>query len=179
MGEFAFKVVTLSGLPGTGTTTAARLVEAATGYTYVNTGAIFRQMARERGVALNEFGKRAAADPSIDRELDARQIALARKGGIVLEGRLSGYMVYSASVPALKVLLETPLSVRVERVARRDQLSFPEAERLTLEREKDERSRYLGIYGFDLNRVDIYDVVLDSGKLSPDQIGQAILDRMR
>lgn len=178
MGGYSFSVVTISGLPGTGTTTTAKLVEAAIGYTYVNTGAIFRQMAKERGVTLNEFGKLAASDPAIDRELDARQIALARKGGIVLEGRLSGYMVYSANVNALKVLLEAPLRTRVERIARRDIISLPEAERLTLEREKDERDRYIRIYGFDLNRTDIYDLVLDSSKLDPEQIKQAIVQRM-
>ncbi len=168
-------VITISGLPGSGTTTAARLVAAATGLNHVNTGAIFRQMANERGVTLNEFGKLANEDPSIDRELDSRQIDICRGGGILLEGRLAGYMLKDAGVKCLAVWLVAPVDERVRRVSGRDSLPFAEARRLSVEREEDERRRFVEFYGFDLGKTEVYDLVLDSSQLRPPAIREAIV----
>ncbi len=179
MKSWKVNVVTLSGMPGSGTTTAARLIAEATGLRHVNTGAIFREMARERGVSLNEFGKLANQDPSIDRELDARQIELCRGGGILLEGRLAGYMLKDAGVDCLAVWLEAPVDVRVSRVSNREALPFEAARQLSMEREEDERLRFVEFYGFDLARTEVYDLVLDSSRLRPPAICEAVLVALR
>jgi len=172
-------VVTLSGPPGSGTTTAARLVAAETGLRYVNTGAIFREMARERGMTLNEFGKLANDNPEIDLELDDRQVAIARAGGILLEGRLAGFMVRRAGIPAVKVCLVAPREVRMARVSGRDGLDFGEAMRLSEEREADERTRFIEFYGYDLNDTSIYDLVMDSSRHSAEDICRQIVAMFR
>jgi cytidylate kinase len=179
MSSWLHSVVTLSGLPGSGTTTAARLVTEATGFRHVNTGAVFRQMAAERGMALNDFGKLANDNPEIDRELDARQIAIARGGEILLEGRLAGYMLKDAGVDCLAVWLDAPIDVRIQRVSGRERLALDEARRLSLEREEDERKRFIEFYGFDLARTEVYDLVLDSSQMSPEAICDAILSSLR
>ncbi len=171
-------LVTISGLPGSGTTTAAHLLVGETGLEYVNTGKIFREMAEEHGMSLNDFGKYAAKNPAVDQELDRRQMVRAAKGGIVLEGRLAGQMVTREGLEALTIWLEAPLDVRVARVAGREQVSLPEATRLSREREDDERDRYLEIYGLDLYDTSMYDLIIDSGSLSPRQIIEAILQRL-
>jgi len=172
-------VVTLSGPPGSGTTTAARLVAAETGLKYVNTGAIFRDMARERGMTLNDFGKLANENPEIDLELDDRQVAIARAGGILLEGRLAGFMVRRAGISAVKVCLVAPREARMQRVSSRDRLDFHEAMRLSEEREADERTRFIEFYGYDLLDTSIYDLVLDSSLLSPEEISRRIVAMLR
>jgi cytidylate kinase len=179
MSDWKFTVVTLSGLPGSGTTTAARLVTEVTGLRHVNTGAIFREMARERGMTLNDFGKLANQNPAIDRELDARQIEICKEGNILLEGRLAGYMLKHANIDCLAVWLHAPIDERVRRVSGRDQLSFAEARRLSVEREEDERKRFVEFYGFDLAQTTVYDLVLDSSTMRPDAICEAILTAMR
>ena len=171
-------VITLSGMPGSGTTTAARLVAEATGFRYVNTGEIFRLMAQERGMTVNEFGKAANQNPEIDRELDARQVDIVRQGEILLEGRLAGYMVKDAGVDCLAVWLQAPLEVRVRRVSGRDELDFNQALKLDLEREHDEQQRFLEFYGFDLTQTSVYDLVLDSSVMSPEEIAEAIVDAL-
>ena len=172
-------VVTISGMPGSGTTTAARLVAAATGLRHVNTGAIFRQMAEERGVTLNEFGKIANQNPELDRELDDRQIALARRGGILLEGRLAGFMAKNAGITCLAVWLDAPHEERLKRVAGRDSVALDDARSLSLERESDERVRFIDVYGFDLNDRSIYDLVMDSACFSPTRIRDRILELLQ
>lgn len=172
-------VVTLSGMPGSGTTTAARLVAEATGLSHVNTGAIFRAMASERGLSLNEFGKLANQDSSIDRELDARQVDICRQGNTLLEGRLAGYMMKDAGIDCLAVWLDAPVDVRVRRVSSRDSLPFEAARQLSLEREEDERRRFVEFYGFDLARIEVYDLVLDSSLLRPNAICEAIVSALQ
>jgi len=176
--RWKFDVITLSGLPGSGTTTAALLVVRKTRFKYVNTREIFREMAEDRNLTVNTFGKLANEDPAIDRELDDRQIAYARRGSVLLEGRLAGFMLKNADVRCLAVWLEAPLEVRVRRVAERDSVAFEAALELDLERERDERQRFIEFYDFDLNDTSIYDLVLDSSVLSPEQICQAVLHEL-
>ncbi len=176
---FGSGVVSLSGLPGSGTTTAARLLEKESGWEYVNTGSIFRGLAREKGMDLNDFGRYAMAHPEVDQELDRRQVELGRRGKVILEGRLSGHVLKRAGVACLAVLLEAPLDVRVCRVAGRDSQPSAEAMAVTLEREELERQRYIKIYGIDLNDRSVYDMVVDSSKYNPGQILAMILENLK
>lgn len=171
-------IITISGLPGSGTTTAALLLAGRTGFQHVNTGAIFRQMARERGLSLNDFGKLAAGDDSIDRELDARQVAVAANGNIILEGRLAGHMISRAGLDALTVWLDAPLETRVARVSGRDQLAVEVATELNREREHDERMRYIDFYNIDLQDLSVYGLVLDSSAMEPGEIVQVVLEAL-
>jgi cytidylate kinase len=47
------------------------------------------------------------------------------------------------------------------------------------ERQQVERDRYLALYGIDLADLSIYDLVLDSGVLTPDEVAGAIIDAAR
>jgi len=172
-------VVAISGGAGAGTTTAAKLVAARTGMTYVNTGAIFREMAQERGMTLNDFGVLVAQNPDVDRELDRRQVARARQGSVVLEGRLAGYMLSLNKVESLKVFITAPEDVRVQRIAHREGISEEQARALTVDRESVERKRYLDTYGFDLLDTSVYDLTLDSSLMPPDEIAAAIINRLK
>ncbi len=171
-------VVTISGLPGSGTTTAAKLLETSIGLPYRNTGAIFREMAQERGMELIDFGHLVESDPSVDKELDRRQEETARNGDVILEGRLAGWVLKHANLPGLAVWVDAPLEVRVQRVSGRDEQDPKLAAIATAEREETERRRYLKFYGFDLADLSIYDLVLDSSKLSPEAIVDAILKHL-
>jgi len=98
--------ITVSGLPGSGTTTLARNLAEVHGYRMISAGEVFRQMARERGVDLSDFGRMAEKDPAIDREIDFRQREIAeREDDIVAEGRLSGWFVRNAD---LRIWLQAP-----------------------------------------------------------------------
>lgn len=170
-------VVTLSGPPGSGTTTVAKRLADALDVEFRSTGEIFREMADEHGMSLDEFGDHVDDHPEIDRELDDRQRERAKAGDVVLEGRLSG--VVAKEVPeALTVYLEAPARVRAERVADRDDLDVEEAFDAIWDREAKEKSRYHRIYGVDPDDPRHYDLVLDSGKLGPDELVEAILDEL-
>ena len=59
----------------------------------VYVGAIFRELAGIYNMSLSEFGEYAEDNPDIDHELDIRQVEIAKQGDVILEGRLSGWMM--------------------------------------------------------------------------------------
>jgi len=152
--------ITVSGPPGSGTTTLAEAVSSRFDLEHVSSGDVFRSMARERGVSLSEFGRVAEEDPEIDREIDKRQTEIGRENDdIVLEGRLSGWMVEDAD---LRVWLDAPVDVRAERVAERERQTAEEARVEIEEREASESKRYQEIHGIDIDDLSVYDLVVDT-----------------
>src|SRR4030095_1296723 len=104
-------LITISGLPGSGKTTVARLVAAELGLEHVYAGNIFRRQAEASGLTLEEYLRRAETDPSIDRELDRQMEARAAQGQAVLAGRLAAFMAARAEAEALKVFLDASEAV--------------------------------------------------------------------
>ena len=152
--------VTVSGLPGSGTTTLAEALSSRFDLEHVSSGDVFRAMARERGVTLAEFGRIAEEDPEIDREIDERQREIAReRDDVVMEGRLSGWMVEDAD---LRVWLAAPLEVRAERVADREEQTVEEAQDEIEKRQNSESRRYREIHGIDIGDLSVYDLVIDT-----------------
>lgn len=171
------RLVTISGLPGSGTSTLCRALAAQTGWTYLNTGEVFRELAQEAGLSLQEYGRRAEANGAIDRQLDERMVELARQAdaGCVLEGRLMGWMVHRRSLWALKVWVHADIQTRARRVSGRDQQTLEQATAAILDREESERRRYARHHDIDLSDTSIYDLVLDSGHAEVDDLRAQVL----
>lgn len=171
-------VITVSGLAGSGTTTLCRNLAKYYGFKHVYAGLIFRQMAEEMGMTLPEFQEYAELHPEVDREVDRRQIEAAKQGNVIIEGRLAGWMVKEAD---LKIWLDAPLRVRVERVARREKKPYDIAFMETVEREKQNKKRYLNLYSIDIDDRSIYNLVIDTSKWYPDgvfEIVKAAIDHL-
>lgn len=158
-------VITVSGLHGSGTSTQARKLAEALGLRYVSAGLLFRRIAEERGLTLEELTRQAEQDPELDRMIDERTREEAKKGNVVIDAAISGWMVEEAD---LKIFLTAPLEERVRRIARRERLSLEEARRETLRRERSERERFKRYYGIDLTDLSIYDVVINTALFKPD-----------
>jgi len=157
--------ITVSGLPGSGTTTLSRLLSEYYELELFSSGEIFRRMAKERGMSLSEFGAMAEKNPSIDLDIDKNQKSIIHtRDNIILESRLAGQM--AQGVPnVLKIWIKAPLLTRVRRIQRREKsISFDEELEKTVEREKSEALRYKNYYGIDITDLSIYDIVIDSDK---------------
>ncbi|MCX2817756.1 AAA family ATPase [Haladaptatus sp. F3-133] len=162
--------VTVSGPPGSGTTTLAEALSSRFDLEHVSSGDVFRAMARERGVSLAEFGRIAEEDPEIDREIDERQREIARdRDGVVMEGRLSGWMVDEAT---LRVWLTAPVDVRAERVAEREEQTVEGARAEIEDRENSEAKRYREIHGIDIDDLSVYDLVIDTSRWDEDGVAK-------
>lgn len=171
--------VTVGGLPGTGTSTLCRLLQAELALPYTYAGALFRGEAARRGMSLAEFGALCQRDPSIDAALDDRQIGLLRNGGLILEGRLSGWLAHRHKVPAFKVWLTCEPKERVRRIVERDGGDPDTQLKLTEQREQSEQDRYRRYYGADPTDTSRYDLVLDTTHLDPTATAARVMAALR
>ncbi len=171
--------VTVGGLAGTGTSTLCRLLSANLDLPYTYAGQLFRQEAARRGLSLAEFGALCQEDPAVDRSLDDRQLELLRDGGLLLEGRMAGWLAEHNDVAAFTVWVVCDEDVRMSRIAERDGGDLEEQRAATLEREASEQARFLEYHGADLSDLSIYDLVLDSTDHTPDGLARAVVAEMR
>lgn len=168
-------LITLSGLPGSGTSTVARAAASRLGLAHLDGGTVFRTLASEHGLSLADFARLAEADDAIDRSLDDRLLARAREGQVLLESRLAGWLVTRDELPALRVWIACDDRERARRVAAREGAEVDAALAANTEREASERTRYQGFYGIDLADLSIYDLVIDSTATGPDAIVEQLV----
>jgi predicted cytidylate kinase len=168
-------IITLGGLPGSGKTTVARILADKLKMEYINAGDIFRNLASKKGMTLEEFGFFAERNPNIDKAIDKKLLEIARRDNVILEGRLAGIMLELNDVEALKVWLEAPLEVRVERISGRDTKSTEAALADTQMREKSEWDRYYNIYHVDIRDLSVYNLVIQTQDKTPDEVANEII----
>lgn len=174
-------IVAIGGPPGSGKTTVAERFAQGHAYALVSAGAKFRELAKARGVSLEELGKMAEADPEIDRALDRsvlEEILRQDESGrdVIVDGRIQAHLLAQRRVPCLKILIDAPLSVRAKRIAGRESKDAKTAEREIVHRESSERRRYKAIYGIDLRDTSVYDLVIGSSDKTPDAIVKLVWD---
>jgi len=152
-------VIAVSGLHGAGKTTAARALVKKFGLKYISAGTVFRQIAKERGMTLDEFSRYAERHPKIDRQIDRRTADAAKKGNVLIDARLAGWMAKGADV---KILLTAPLKLRVKRIVHRERRKYKDVLAETVRRERSEARRFKRFYGIDVHDYSVFDLVLNT-----------------
>lgn len=168
-------LITISGEPGSGKTTVARMLADRLGVPHVYAGDLYRQEAKRRGLTLEQFNALCEQDHSIDRNLDEAMAARAEQGDVVLEGRLAGYLAAEAGLDALKVWLTASDEVRAKRVARRESGDWQQVLEGNRLRHGSDARRYRTIYGYDLADTSVYDVVLSTDDETPQSLVEQLL----
>jgi cytidylate kinase len=172
-------LITISGVPGSGKTTVAKLLADRLRLPHVYAGDLFRQEARRRGLTLEEFNALCERDHSIDRQLDAAMAERARRGNVVLEGRLAGYLAAENELDALKVWLDASDEVRAQRVGQREGRDWRAVLEENRIRHGSDARRYKDIYGYDLGDTAVYDVVLSTDDRTPETLVDTLVEHAR
>jgi len=177
-------VVTIGGPPGAGSTSAAKAVAEEFNLRFLSTGTLFRQVAAERGLNVEDLSE--TAEKEVDLEVDNRTKAEAAKGDIVIESKLAAWVVKDAGIDAIKIWLTAPVPVRAVRIANDEKariaespLTVEEAEAKIRKREEEDRNRLLECYGYDMYDTSIYDLVLDTGLLALEDTKKQVIDFIR
>ncbi|MCL1992198.1 MAG: cytidylate kinase family protein [Spirochaetes bacterium] len=167
--------IAVSGKSGCGNTSVSKLVAQTLGLDFINY--TFRSMAAERGMELNELLELAAKDDSWDKALDAHQIKLARdSAGCIIGSRLAVWMLEEAD---LKVYLYASPEVRAGRILKREGGDVQEQAAITAERDRQDYGRYLRIYNIDVDKYEFVDLLIDTGKMSIQEIADLIIEKAR
>ena len=152
--------LTVSGTPGSGKSTVAQLLKQKLKIRYINTGMIFRDLAKKHKMSLKEFGKHCEENPDVDKELDKKQLEILQKGDIILEGRLAGWIAYKNNIKATKIMINADLKTRANRIVKRENGDIQKRKQEIIKREKSEELRYKKYYDINLKDESIYDLSL-------------------
>ena len=176
-------VISFSGAPGSGKSTAAKTLAAKLGWPRYYIGGILREIAAQTGMTLAEITERAETDFSVDREIDEYQQNLGKtEDNFVIEGRTSWYFIPQS----IKIYLDVDLDEGVKRIhnelAKENNRnegnglkSIEDVKRTVLKRIESDKKRYGQYYGFDVYDPKNYDLCIDTTKLTRQQTFVKIL----
>ncbi len=161
-------VIVVSGPPGSGKSTYAKLIAKDFCLNYLTTGSLFRSLALKEGLSLSELSRRALEDPSIDLAIDKWSLEKAKEGGLVIDSHLAGWVL--EGLADIRIMVTAPLSVRLERIMGRDRKSKPEVVEETLEREYTQLERFYKYYGYDTSNTLNFDLVINTSSLTIEEV---------
>ncbi|MBU1349198.1 cytidylate kinase family protein [Patescibacteria group bacterium] len=177
-------IITLSGAPGSGKTSVAKIVASRLGVPFHSVGDIRGKMALDRGITLDELNHIGEGDRTTDTEADDIQTKLGETAGsFVIEGRLSwhfipnSFKVYLACDPheAARRVFES----RRTEDGRDDEpayASVEEAEKAIAARVASDVLRYRTHYGIDYRDPAHFDLTLDTTSVpGPEAVADKVL----
>lgn len=170
--------ITISGKAGSGKSTVAKLLSEKLKLKHYSIGDLMRAMSIERRISLLELNMLAEKDKSIDFELDRKLKELGKiKDNFVVDGRLTAFFIPNAQA---RVFLKTEDKVRAQRILkdRRQQeknASLKETIINIRKREESEKKRYKRYYGVDYLDKKLYNHVIDTTNLTPNQVVDDII----
>ena len=168
------KRIGVSGKAGCGNTTVTRLVSEKLGFKLINY--TFKTLAQELGLEFEEICRLAEQDDRYDRQIDERQVELARQAGVVLGSRLAIWLVESAD---LKVYLFASEQERARRIAARENIEREGALEDMRARDERDRERFLRLYEIDIDRYELADLIIDTESMSQYDVADAIVGELK
>ncbi|MCL2179810.1 MAG: cytidylate kinase family protein [Treponema sp.] len=185
--------IAVSGRSGCGNTTVSKMVADTLNLRFINF--TFRSLAQERGLDLKTVLELAAEDDSWDREVDTRQVQIARgndascaannsnangciknEQGCVLGSRLAIWLLEEADI---KIYLDASPEIRARRIVGREGGNAEEITAFTHERDRQDHGRYLRIYNIDTDNHGFADLTINTDHLTPEQITDIIVEKVK
>lgn len=160
--------ITISGFPGSGKTTVARLLSERTGLRYVSTGQLQREIAAARGMSTLQLNGASESDEAIDKEIDARTLRIGKsEAGIVFDSRLA-WRILPRAIKVFITCSAKTAGERVQSANRKDEqyANTIEAASGLKHRFELESSRFRAKYAARLDNLRNFDLVVDSSILA-------------
>jgi len=176
-------IITISGALGSGKSTVGSLLAAALGYEKMSTGSIMRELATQKGMTIVEFNTLCETDPAIDKELDDHVAEIGRtRDKLVIDSRLAFFFIPHS----FKVKLNVDMGEAARRIfadssrtTERSYASVDDAEKDIRYRRQQEVERFLGLYHVNIDDDALFDLVIDTTHLKPEDVVQKIQDALK
>ena len=164
--------LTVSGHPGSGTSTLVHGLMDRFGWSSLNGGDVFRSEAKRRGMSLAAFGELCQNELDVDRSLDEllKQRMQGDEAADIVESRLAGWWAYRLELPCLRIWLDVTDEERARRVASRESLSQAEALMANQQRAVVDGERFRILYDLAPEDPEPYTHIIDATSLNASQI---------
>ncbi len=186
-------IMTISGTPGSGKSTIAKILQQKLSAERIYVGGIRRELARKKGMTLVELNEYAKTHPETDVDVDKEAAAEARKldnsgKTVIVEGRTQYYFLPESIKIFIKVDEEEgtrriwkDLQNEPTRTERNegDITSLEQMKKRIRQRATEDNKRYLKYYGINPADESQYDLVIDTTKISAEQAAKEILEYLR
>lgn len=166
--------ITISGHPGSGTSTLVNGICDHFNWSSLNGGQIFRDEAKRRGLSLSDFGDLCASDFSVDKSLDdvLQEKIRDPNGPDVVESRLSGWWAYKLEIDCVRLWVDVNDEVRAQRVVDREGITLEKAIFENKKRSQKDRSRYIELYGLIPEDKEPYTHIIDASQKNISEVLQ-------
>ncbi len=175
-------VICISGMAGSGKSTAAKRLAEYYGLKYYSGGDALKAVAAVMGHKTAgegwwetaegiKFIEKRLDNLEIDRKVDEKLLDWANRGGVVLDCWALPWLLKNG----FKIWLEASEKVRAQRLAERDGLGPEEALRVLREKEAKTKTIYKKLYGFKFGEdFEPFQLILDVDLLSKDEVYKAL-----
>jgi cytidylate kinase len=176
-------VICISGMAGSGKSTAAKRLAEHYGLKYYSGGDALKAIATDMGYKTTgegwwettegiKFLRERLGNPEIDRKVDEKLLEWANQGGVILDSWTMPWLLKKG----FKIWLETSEKLRAQHLAERDGLSLEEALKILREKETKTKAIFMKLYGFKLGEdFKPFQLILDANLLSKDEVYKALL----
>jgi len=169
--------ITISGYAGTGKSTVGKMLADRLGYEFLSVGNFARDFAeKEFGMSINEFQAKCEEEPALDDHVNLTFCDLCNsKERVVADFRLGFHFVRNA-VNILFVLSEEEAFKRLAGAGRKMEQTDFESVRA---RNENMRRRFIEKYKVDFADENNYDLVIDTGQKTPDEVAEQVWAAIR
>lgn len=173
-------IITINGDAGSGKNTVGKLLAEKLKFKFYCIGDIRRDMAKKRGMTLEEFNKLGEKESFTDLEVDSYQQELGTKeDNFVIVGRTSFHFIANSK----NIYLEVRPEIGAERILKDKKRGktekykdVEEAKKKLEERKQNDIRRYKKYYNIDIYDLKHYDLLIDTSDLSPEGVAEKIVE---
>ena len=167
----SMKKVTISGHPGSGTSTLVEGLSKHFSWTSINGGQIFRNEAKERNMTLAEFGNLCSDDETVDLTLDEKlRIHILDNSTNIIESRLAGWWAYKLKSDCVRIWLNVSEQERARRVTIREGTTRHDAISANKARLLVDNERYQKMYGLTPDDPTPYTHIIDATDITAEEV---------
>lgn len=187
-------IITISGTPGSGKSTIAKIIQQKLNAERIYVGGIRRELAREKGMTLEELNEYGKTHPETDVDVDKKAAAKAKElhgegRTVIVEGRTQFHFLPES----IKIYIKVDLEVGAKRIwkdlqdketqQKRNEGDIPSFEAMkerVWSRMEEDDARYKKYYdGLDIRDESHYDFILDTTDITAEEAAEKVLNYIK